>query len=128
MLQSLQLVGFENCFVSSSYIIPKNFTKNTNFFFTDRYFTKDHEWVTIDGGEATIGISDYAQSTLGEIVYVQLPDVAAEFSQGDECGALESVKAASDIVCPLSGKVFAKNSSVEEEPTKINSSPYEDGL
>ncbi|CAD5118494.1 DgyrCDS7191 [Dimorphilus gyrociliatus] len=124
-----KLVSYAKCrpLIPQSKVLLRSYTLSATKLANDRYFTKDHEWVTVDGGEATVGISDHAQTNLGEIVFVQLPDVSSEFSLGEECGALESVKAASDIICPLSGKVFAKNSAVEDDPTKINQSPYDDG-
>ncbi|XP_067002259.1 glycine cleavage system H protein, mitochondrial [Anabrus simplex] len=94
---------------------------------TERKFTDKHEWVLIDGNVGTIGISDYAQDALGDVVYAQLPEVGTEIQQKDECGALESVKAASELYSPVSGKVVEKNSSVEETPALINTSCYEKG-
>lgn len=93
----------------------------------ERKFTEKHEWVTLDGEIGTVGITDHAQQALGDIVYVELPDVDAEFAQSDECGALESVKAASELYCPVSGTVTEKNQSLEDKPGLINSSCYDDG-
>ncbi|ENN73550.1 hypothetical protein YQE_09801, partial [Dendroctonus ponderosae] len=95
--------------------------------YADRLFTEKHEWVLVDGKVGTIGISDYAQEALGDVVYAQLPDVGTELKQKDECGALESVKAASEIYSPVSGKVLEKNEAVEETPSLINSSCYDKG-
>ncbi|KAK5642874.1 hypothetical protein RI129_009041 [Pyrocoelia pectoralis] len=95
--------------------------------FADRYFTRKHEWVQIDGKIGIVGISDYAQSALGDVVFAQLPDVDSVLNQKDECGALESVKAASELYSPISGRVVAKNASVEETPSLINTSCYEKG-
>ena len=94
---------------------------------TGRYYTKKHEWVSIKDGVGTVGISEFAQESLGDIVYVELPEVDAELSKGDSVGAIESVKAASDIYTPVSGKVTEKNSAVEETPALINKSTYEKG-
>jgi len=90
-------------------------------------YTDKHEWVAIDGKIGTIGITDYAQESLGDIVYAQLPDVGAEFEQSDECGALESVKAASELYCPLSGTVSEVNPLIEDQPGLINQQCYDDG-
>ncbi|XP_046413059.1 glycine cleavage system H protein, mitochondrial [Neodiprion fabricii] len=94
---------------------------------TERWYTDKHEWVEINGKVGTIGISHYAQDALGDVVYAQLPDVGSSISQEDECGALESVKAASELYSPVSGKVVEKNEAVESSPGLINSSCYEKG-
>ncbi|KAL1517081.1 hypothetical protein ABEB36_000891 [Hypothenemus hampei] len=94
---------------------------------TERLFTEKHEWVQVDGKIGTVGISHYAQEALGDVVYAQLPEVGTEIQQKDECGALESVKAASEIYSPVSGKVVEKNVAVEESPSLINTSCYEKG-
>ncbi|XP_004527026.1 glycine cleavage system H protein, mitochondrial [Ceratitis capitata] len=93
----------------------------------DRRYTKKHEWVSVEGTSATVGISQYAQDALGDIVYAQLPDPGTALQQSDECGALESVKAASELYSPVSGKVTEKNDEVEETPALVNSSCYEKG-
>lgn len=93
----------------------------------DRLFTDKHEWVLVDGKIGTVGISDYAQEALGDVVYAQLPDVGVQVKQKDECGALESVKAASEIYSPVSGKIIEKNVQVEETPSLINTSCYDKG-
>lgn len=93
----------------------------------ERKFTKKHEWVSVQGDIGTVGISNYAQEALGDVVYAQLPDVGAHFRQSDECGALESVKAASEIYSPVSGDVSEKNAAVEESPSLVNTSCYEKG-
>ncbi|KAK4877741.1 hypothetical protein RN001_010247 [Aquatica leii] len=95
--------------------------------FAERLYTNKHEWVEVDGKIGIVGISDYAQSALGDVVYAQLPDVDKTFTQNDECGALESVKAASELFTPVSGKVVAKNNDVEDTPSLINSSCYDKG-
>lgn len=90
-------------------------------------YTKEHEWVNIDGDEATIGISDYAQESLGDITFVELPNVGDEVEQFEEFASVESVKAASDIFSPMSGSIIAVNDNLNEEPGLINKSPYESG-
>ncbi len=90
-------------------------------------YTKDHEWVQIDGATATIGVTDYAQEHLGDIVYVELPDVGADFTKGDTFGVLESVKAVSDCYVPLSGKVLEANDTLTENPETVNEDCYGEG-
>jgi len=90
-------------------------------------FSKDHEWVRIDGAEAVIGITDYAQSQLGDIVHVDLPDVGKRAEQGKEVAAIESVKAANELYAPVSGEVTAANPALAADPTKINADPMGDG-
>jgi len=106
--------------------IARNFSC-TSFLGADRRYSDKHEWVTLDGNVGTIGISQYAQESLGDIVYAQLPDEGDEFDREDDCGALESVKAASELYSPISGKVTEKNTAVEEDPALINKSCYDDG-
>lgn len=89
------------------------------------YYSKDHEWVKVDGDKAYIGITDYAQHALGEIVYVEMPDVDDEIDAGDVFGVIESVKAASDSYLPVSGKVVEINEELEDSPELLNESPYE---
>jgi glycine cleavage system H protein len=91
---------------------------------TDRFYTKEHEWVKIDGPIATIGISDHAQSALGDIVYVELPKPGAVLAQGKPIGVVESVKAVSDIYAPISGTVTEVNGAIEDDPAKVNADPY----
>ncbi len=91
------------------------------------YFTKDHEWVRVDGDIATVGISDYAQSQLGDVVYVELPEIGKTLAKGDEAAVVESVKAASEVFAPISGVVDAINAAIVEEPAKINDAPETDG-
>ena len=102
-------------------------TLSFNYIILERKFTKKHEWVLVDGNSGTIGISNYAQEALGDVVYAQLPDIGTSFRQGDECGALESVKAASEIYSPVSGDVTEKNTDAEETPSLVNTSCYEKG-
>jgi len=91
-------------------------------------YTESHEWVSVEeDGSARIGISDHAQEALGDLVYVELPAVGDEIGQGDPCAVVESVKAASDIYAPVSGKVTAVNEALDDEPAIINSDPYDDG-
>lgn len=92
-----------------------------------RYFTEDHEWVEIDGDTATVGITDYAQGQLGDIVFVELPEEGAEIDKGKDAAVVESVKAASDVYSPISGTVIEANGALEDDPSLVNSSPEEDG-
>jgi len=90
-------------------------------------YTKEHEWINIDGDEASIGISDYAQESLGDITFVELPNVEDEVEQFEEFASVESVKAASDIFSPMSGVIISVNDDLNEKPGLINKSPYENG-
>ena len=91
-------------------------------------FTKDHEWVLVDeDGMARVGITDYAQDSLSDVVFVELPEVGEEFSKGDTMAIAESVKAASDIYAPIAGKILEVNDKLEEYPELVNESPYESG-
>lgn len=92
-----------------------------------RYFSEEHEWVDVDGDTATVGITDYAQGQLGDIVFVETPDMGAEFKKGDDAAVVESVKAASDIYAPIAGKVVETNGQVEEDPSLVNSDPEGEG-
>ncbi|KAK3877554.1 hypothetical protein Pcinc_017740 [Petrolisthes cinctipes] len=94
---------------------------------SERKYTEKHEWVAVDGKIGTIGITNYAQEALGDIVYIQLPEVGTEFEQMEECGVLESVKAASDLFTPVSGKVTEINSAIEDRPELLNISCYDEG-
>src|SRR5262252_2510407 len=87
-------------------------------------YTKEHEWVSVDGGAGTIGITDHAQSELGDIVYVDLPKVGAKLEAGKSLGSVESVKAVSDIYSPVSGEVTAINELLATAPEKLNSDPH----
>ena len=89
-------------------------------------YTKDHEWVLIEGDTATIGITDYAQESLGDIVYVDLPGVGAAFTAHESIGSVESVKAVSDIFTPVSGEVLEINEALNDAPESVNSNPYGD--
>ncbi len=91
-------------------------------------YTSDHEWLSLnDDGSLTVGISDHAQAALGELVFVEVPNMGDSFSAGDACAVVESVKAASDIYCPVAGTVVAVNSALAEQPELVNSSPYDNG-
>ncbi|MEJ7925497.1 glycine cleavage system protein GcvH [Sphingobium sp. AN641] len=92
-----------------------------------RYFTDEHEWIDVDGDIATIGITDYAQEQLGDIVFVELPAEGTTFDKGDDAAVVESVKAASDVYAPISGEVIETNGALEDEPALANSDPEEDG-
>jgi len=94
---------------------------------SDRKYVDSHEWIKIEGDLAVVGITDYAQDSLGDITFVELPAVGTEVAKGGECCVIESVKAASDVYSPLSGVVAEVNSLLEGEPEKINASPYEEG-
>lgn len=91
-------------------------------------YAKSHEWVRIEeDGLMTVGISDHAQELLGDLVFVELPEVGTEFVAGDECCVVESVKAASDVYMPVSGEIIEVNEELVDEPEIINSSPYDNG-
>ncbi len=91
-------------------------------------YSESHEWVKVDGEVAIVGVSDYAQKEMGEITYVDLPDVDDELEAGEEFGALESVKASSDLYCPISGTVIEINEVLEDAPEFVNADPYENWL
>ncbi len=93
----------------------------------DLRYTKDHEWVRLEKDHVRIGITDYAQDQLGDIVFVELPQVGDEFSQGDEFGIVESVKAASEMYLPVSGTIAMINVRLEPNPETVNNSPYDNG-
>ncbi len=91
-------------------------------------YLPSHEWARVEGdGTVTIGISDHAQDSLGDVVFVELPEVGSSVSKGEEAGVVESVKAASDIYSPISGEVIAINEALEDAPETVNESPYDDG-
>ncbi len=90
-------------------------------------FTKDHEWIRVEGDEGTIGISDYAQNSLGDIVFVELPSAGTTLAKGDEAAVVESVKAASEIYSPVSGEVTAANDGLGNDPSLVNTSAMDDG-
>jgi glycine cleavage system H protein len=90
-------------------------------------FTQDHEWILAEGGEGTVGITDYAQHALGDIVYVELPEAGRALAQGGEAAVVESVKAASEVYAPVAGKVTAANDALAERPGLVNESPEAEG-
>ena len=91
-------------------------------------YTKSHEWVRKnDDGSLTVGISDHAQELLGDLVFVDTPEAGSSFEQGDDCAVVESVKAASDVYCPVSGEVIEANAALADSPETINADPYGDG-
>ena len=92
-----------------------------------RYFTEDHEWIEVDGDTATVGITDYAQGQLGDIVFVEVPDEGTSVEKGGEAAVVESVKAASDVYAPITGEVMEANAALEEDPALVNTSPEGDG-
>ena len=90
-------------------------------------YTRDHEWVRVEGDVAVIGITDYAQTQLGDVVYVELPELGRKVEQGKEAAVVESVKAASEVFAPISGEVIAVNDALSGEPGKVNLDPMGDG-
>jgi len=90
-------------------------------------YTEDHEWVRVEGDSANVGITDYAQEQLGEVVFVELPTVGTDVSQGDEVAVIESVKAAGEIKSPISGKITEVNTALDNDPGTINTEPTGDG-
>jgi glycine cleavage system H protein len=92
-----------------------------------RYFTDEHEWIDVDGSSATVGITDYAQSQLGDIVFVETPDAGKTLSKGGDAAVVESVKAASDVYAPVSGTVTEGNPALAEDPALVNSDPEGEG-
>ncbi|MDN5353725.1 MAG: glycine cleavage system protein [Candidatus Cloacimonadota bacterium] len=93
----------------------------------DLYYTESHEWVRVEGNDAYIGITDYAQHELGDIVFVELPEVGDELESGETLGSIEAVKAVEDIVSPISGEVLEINEALEDKPEIINQDAYDDG-
>ncbi|HZT58740.1 MAG TPA: glycine cleavage system protein GcvH [Pyrinomonadaceae bacterium] len=91
------------------------------------HYSKDHEWLKVEGDSATVGITDHAQSSLGDVVYVELPKVGDSFGAHDTFGSVESVKAVSELFLPVAGEVTEVNESLNDEPEKVNSDPYGDG-
>lgn len=94
---------------------------------TDKRYTKEHEWVVLDGDIATVGITNHAQQQLGDVVFVELPELSREVAAGEGCAVVESVKAASDIFAPLTGKVVETNPEVIDDPTLVNSDAEGEG-
>ena len=93
----------------------------------DLHYSKDHEWVRVEGDQAIIGITDYAQNSLGDVVYVELPKPGEKFAGNEPFGSVESVKAVSEVFTPIAGAVVSINESLADEPEKVNSDPYGDG-
>jgi len=93
----------------------------------DYRYTKDHEWVKAEGGQATIGITDYAQAQLGDVVFVELPAVGRTITQGEVFGTIESVKAVSELFAPVTGEIVEVNEALTEKPELVNTDPYGDG-
>lgn len=93
----------------------------------DLHYSKDHEWVRVEGDLAVIGITDYAQNSLGDVVYVELPKAGEKFEANEPFGSVESVKAVSEVFTPVTGAVVTINESLADEPEKVNSDPYGDG-
>jgi len=91
------------------------------------YFTKDHEWISVEGDSATVGITDYAQAQLGDVVFVEVPPAGSEVAKGKEAAVVESVKAASDVYAPVSGQVIEGNGALEADPALVNTSPEAEG-
>lgn len=92
-----------------------------------RLYTQDHEWIDVSGGEATVGITDYAQGQLGDVVFVELPDAGRAVTKGGEAAVVESVKAASDVYAPVSGTVTESNPALADDPSLVNSAPEAEG-
>ena len=93
----------------------------------DRHYTKTHEWVTVDGKEATVGITDFAQSQLGDVVFLELPSTGRKLAAHETFGVIESVKAASDLYSPVAGRITEVNEKLSSKPELINSDPYGEG-
>jgi glycine cleavage system H protein len=93
----------------------------------DLHYSKDHEWVRVDGNVAIVGITDYAQDSLGDVVYVELPKVGDDFAANESFGSVESVKAVSEVFSPVSGEVSGTNETLADTPEKVNQDPYGEG-
>ena len=93
----------------------------------DLHYSKDHEWVRVDGDEAIVGITDHAQNQLGDVVYVELPKIGDEFAANEPFGSVESVKAVSEVYSPVSGEIAGVNAALTDAPEKVNVDPYGDG-
>jgi glycine cleavage system H protein len=94
---------------------------------SDRRYTRDHEWIRVQDGEGQVGITDYAQRQLGDVVFVELPEVGRELRQGETMGVVESVKSVADVYAPVSGQVVEVNEALRQHPEKVNASPYGEG-
>jgi glycine cleavage system H protein len=93
----------------------------------DLHYSKDHEWVRVEGNAAVVGITDYAQDSLGDVVYVEVPKVGDEFAANESFGSVESVKAVSEVFSPVSGEIVGVNEALADEPEKVNQDPYGSG-
>ncbi|MCM3872490.1 MAG: glycine cleavage system protein GcvH [Pyrinomonadaceae bacterium] len=93
----------------------------------DLHYSKDHEWVRVEGDVAVVGITDYAQNSLGDVVYLELPKAGEEFAANESFGSVESVKAVSEVFSPISGTVAEVNEALNDEPEKVNTDPYGEG-
>jgi glycine cleavage system H protein len=93
----------------------------------DLHYSKDHEWVRVEGNTAVVGITDYAQDSLGDVVYVEVPKVGDEFAANESFGSVESVKAVSEVFSPVSGEIVGVNEALADEPEKVNEDPYGSG-
>ena len=91
------------------------------------HYSKDHEWVRVEGDIAVVGITDYAQNSLGDVVYVELPKAGESFAANESFGSVESVKAVSEVFSPVAGEISAVNETLNDEPEKVNQDPYGDG-
>lgn len=94
---------------------------------SDRLYTKDHEWIDVDGDIATVGISDHAQEQLGDVVFVELPEVGRSVTRNEDAAVVESVKAASEVYAPLTGEIVEVNEMLTEDPAQVNADPYGEG-
>jgi glycine cleavage system H protein len=93
----------------------------------DLYYSKDHEWVRVDGDRGTVGITDHAQQQLGDVVYVELPEPGSSYKQGDSFGSVESVKAVSELYLPVAGEIVETNAALAESPELVNTDPHGEG-
>jgi len=93
----------------------------------DLKYSKDHEWIRVEGDKVVVGITDYAQGELGDVVFVELPEIGKKIEKGEAFGTIEAVKAVSDLYCPVSGEIAEINDKLEGDPALVNQSPYEDG-
>lgn len=93
----------------------------------DLHYSKDHEWVRVEGNTAVVGVTDYAQDSLGDVVYVELPKVGDEFAANESFGSIESVKAVSEVFSPVSGEITGMNDQLADAPEKVNQDPYGEG-
>src|ERR671921_2333547 len=109
---------------ADDFSVQPDLTTGDSMYPPDLKYTKDHEWVRISGGEARVGITDYAQKQLGDVVYLELPEVGRSFKKGDVFGTIESVKAVSELYSPVSGEVVEVNTRLTEKPESVNTDPH----